>query len=192
MLRTEVYDSRHWCQQEVSLGPDEYATPAVLVDARTGLNHPAGVLPLDGCRRFAYPTEICWRVLFLALRRGLRFLHFRRRVEEMKSAGELPNPVELRVFSFPPSMPALLRACRSLSVAASATPVSQLILYPDPPLRTGLYEAAQALVTTYAPAARLVTPNTLAATKGVSAVDCSEARSGLASRGPFYFRKRRQ
>lgn len=46
MLRTEVYDSRPWCKQEV-LWADEYATPAVLVDARTGLNHPAGVLPFD-------------------------------------------------------------------------------------------------------------------------------------------------
>jgi hypothetical protein len=46
MLRTEEYDNRHWCQQEV-LWADEYATPAVLVDARTHLNHPAGILPLD-------------------------------------------------------------------------------------------------------------------------------------------------
>lgn len=167
MLRTEVYDSRHWCQQEVRWA-DEYATPAVLVDARTGLNHPAGMLPFDRVPSVRIPDGNLMRVLFLALREGVRFLHFMRRVEEMKTAGELPSPVELRVFSFPPSMPALLRACRSLSLSTSATPVSQLILYPDPPLRTGVYEAAQALVATYAPGARLVTPNTLAATKGIT------------------------
>jgi hypothetical protein len=43
-----------------------------------------------------------------------------------------------------------------------------MILYPDPPLGTGDNEAAQALVAAYAPQARLVTPQTLAA-KGGSA-----------------------
>ena len=42
-----------------------------------------------------------------------------------------------------------------------------MILYPDPPFRAGLYEAAHALVSVYCPDARLVTPDTLAATKGV-------------------------
>ena len=97
---------------------------------------------------------------------GLRFLLFRRHVEQMKQVGELPSPVELRVFSFPPSMSALLRACLSISQAGNAPGTAQLILYPDPPLRAGHYEAAQALVAAYAPGARLVTPDTLAATKG--------------------------
>ena len=48
MLRTEVYEGRYWCKQEV-LWADEYATPAVLVEARTGLDHPAGALPVRSC-----------------------------------------------------------------------------------------------------------------------------------------------
>jgi hypothetical protein len=167
MLRTEVYDSRPWCQQEV-LWADEYATPAVLVDARTELNHPAGVLPLDRVASVRIPDGNLLRVLFLALREGLRFLLFTRRVEQMKSGGTLPNPVELRVFSFAPSMSALLRACRALASSGAST-TERLIIYPDPPLRTGIYEASLALVATYAPSGtRLVTPNTLAATKGAS------------------------
>lgn len=162
MLRTEVYDSRHWCQQEVRWA-DEYATPAVLVDARTGLNHPAGVLPLDRVPSVRIPDGNLLRILYIALREGLRFLHFARRVEEMKRAGELPSPLEMRVFSFPPSMPALLRACRSLTTPPPPPATARLILYPDPPLGTGHFEAAQALIATYAPGARLVTPNTLAA-----------------------------
>ena len=166
MLRTEAYDGRHWCRQEV-LWADEYATPAVLVDARTNLNHPAGVLPFERVPTVRIPDGNLLRILFLALREGLRFLHFARRVEEMKQRGTLPTPLELRVFSFPPSMSALLRACRSLiaSTAPAATP--RWILYPDPPLRSGYYEAAEALVESYAPAGtRLITPNTLAATGG--------------------------
>lgn len=165
MLRTEVYDSRYWCQQEV-LWADEYATPAVLVDARTALQHPAGVLPFDRVPTVRIPDGNLVRILFLALREGLRFLHFMRRVEEMKRNGELSTPVELRVFSFQPSMPALLRACHSLIQSQVPPTTPRLILYPDPPLRAGVYEAAQALVGAYAPGARLVTPNTMASTSG--------------------------
>jgi hypothetical protein len=57
----------------------------------------------------------------------------------------------LRVFSFQPSMSALLQACRSLSDFTEPATTPRWILYPDPPLRSGLYEAAQALVQSYAP-----------------------------------------
>jgi hypothetical protein len=168
MLRTEEYDDRHWCRQEV-LWADEYATPAVLVDARIGLSHPAGLLPFDRVPTVRIPDGNLLRVLFLALREGLRFLHFMRRVEEMKRSGTLPTPAELRVFSFQPSMSALLRACHVLSQSKEPSATPRLILYPDPTLRAGVYEAAEALVAAYGPSgARLVTPNTLAATKGAT------------------------
>jgi hypothetical protein len=168
MLRTDVYDSRYWCQQEV-LWADEYATPGVLVDARTSLNYAAGILPFDRVPAARIPDGNLVRILFLALREGLRFLYFKRRVEQMKVSGELPSPLELRVFSFQPSMSALLRACRSLASSNEPTSTPRVILYPDPVFRSGVNEAAHALVATYAPAARLLTPETLAATKGVSA-----------------------
>lgn len=164
MLRTEAYDGRHWCRQEV-LWADEYATPAVLVDARTNLNHPAGILPFERVPTVRIPDGNLLRILFLALREGLRFLHFTRRIQEMKQIGTLPTPLELRVFSFPPSMSALLRACGSLSNSTEPATTPRWILYPDPPLRSGLYEAAEALVQSYAPnGTLLLTPNTLAAT----------------------------
>jgi hypothetical protein len=163
MLRTEAYDGRPWCQQEV-LWADEYATPAALVDARTSLNHPAGALPFDRVPSVRIPDGNLVRILFLALREGLRFLLFMRRIEQMKQEKQLPSPMDLRVFSLPPSMSALLRACQSL---ANSQESRRLILYPDPPLRSGQYEAAQALVSIYAPGASLLTPQTLAA-KGVA------------------------
>jgi len=165
MLRTEEYDGRYWCQQEVRWA-DEYATPAVLVEARTALNHPSAVLPFDRVPTVRIPDGNLMRILFVALREGLRFLYFRSRVEEMKQNGEIPASAVLRVFSFPPSMPALLRACRALSVAGD--PKGAIIIYPDPPLSTGVYEAAHALISQYSPTTQLATPNTLAATKGSS------------------------
>jgi hypothetical protein len=166
ILRTEAYDSRPWCQQEV-FWADEYATPAVLVDARTGLNHPAAVLPFDRIPTVRIPDGNLVRILFLALREGLRFLYFTRRVKEMKLSGDLPSPAELRVFSFAPSMSALLRACSALADSTEPATTPRIILYPDPPLRAGSYEAAQALVAAYAPTGTLlVTPNAIAAMKG--------------------------
>ena len=168
MLRTEIYESRHWCKQEV-LWADEYATPAVLVEARTGLDHPAGALPFDRVPTVRIPDGNLLRILFLALREGLRFLLFMRRVEQMKENGTLPKSVDLRVFSFAPSMSALLRACRVLTDSKEPSTTPRMILYPDPPLRAGNYEAAAALVDAFAPkGTRLVTPNTLAATKGAT------------------------
>lgn len=164
MLRTDGYDSRYWCQREVCWS-DEYATPAVVVDARAALNHPGATLPFDRIPTVRIPDGNLTRILFLALREGLRYLHFMRRVEEMKRTGDLPVPAELRVFSLAPSMAALLRAARSLALATAGT--HRIILYPDPPLRTGQFEAATALVEQCAPGTRLLTPNTLATAGGL-------------------------
>jgi hypothetical protein len=160
ILRTDGYDGRPWCQQEVRWS-DSYATPAVLVEARTGLNYPAAALPFDRAPMVRIPDGNLIRILFAALREGLRFLYFKRRVQELKETGALPDRVDLHVFSSPPSMPALLRVCR----VARKRQAPRYIVYPDPPLGTGAYEAAHALVAEFAPpGTRLVTPNTLAAT----------------------------
>ena len=145
MLRTEAYDGRHWCRQEV-LWADEYATPAVLVDARTNLNHPAGILPFERVPTVRIPDGNLLRILFLALREGLRFLHFARRVEEMKRSGTLPAPLELRVFSFPPSMSALLRAAARSALRRRPTRRRAGFYTRTRLCGRAYYEAAQALV----------------------------------------------
>lgn len=165
MLRTEVYETRYWCQQEVRWA-DEYATPAVLVEARTGLNHAGASLPFDRVPTARIPDGNLIRVLFLALREALRFLHFMRLVEEMKREGEIAAAAELHVFSLAPSSAALLRACKLMSKKGTAGAGTRLIVYPDPPLPTGAYEAAEALVEKFAPGVQLTTPNTIAALTG--------------------------
>lgn len=162
MLRTEEYDERYWCQQEVKWA-DEYVTPTVLVEARTNLNHPATTLPFGRAPIVRIPDGNLMRVLFLALREGLKYLLFARRVDEMRrSRTFLPDNARLRVLSLQPSMAALLRASRQLAQEVGP----RYILYPDPPLGTGDFEAAQALVAAAAPGVVLATPETLA-TAGV-------------------------
>lgn len=158
ILRTDAYESRWWCRQE-ALWCELHAMPAVLVEARPGLSYPAADLPLERMPSIRIPDGNLFRILNAALREGLRYLLFQRHVQEMRAARSFPANAEIRVFSYPPSMPALLRVCFELA-AIPARP--RLILYPDPPLRAGLYEAAQALVTVTAPGVELLTPDTLA------------------------------
>lgn len=159
ILRTEVYDDRYWCQQEVRWA-DEYAVPAVLVEARTGLDHPASTLPLDRIPTVRIPDGNLMRILYLALREGLKYLLFNRRVAELRRSRLVPANAVIRTFSFHPSMAALLRICRTLPAKPKRR---RYILYPDPVLGTGAYEAAMALVDREAPETILATPSTLAA-----------------------------
>ncbi len=159
ILRTDAYEQRWWCRQE-ALWCELHAMPAVLVEARPGLSYPAGDLPLERMPSIRIPDGNLLRIINAALRESLRYLLFQRRVQEMRSGGSIPANAEIRVFSYPPSMPALLRVCGEL---APNTTRPRFVLYPDPPLRTGLYEAAQALVAATAPGVQLLTPGTLAA-----------------------------
>lgn len=158
MLRTDHYDGRYWCQQEV-LWSDEYATPAVLVEARVGLNYPAATLPFERVPTVRIPDGNILRIVFLAVREGLRFLLFMERIEEMKERGEIAAGTALRAFSIAPSMAALLRACQGLKTET----VPKMIMLPDGMLRPGYFEAASALVDRYAPGTDLLTPLMLAA-----------------------------
>lgn len=56
--------------------------------------------------------------------------------EQMKIDGDLPTPHELRIFSFPPSMSALLRACRIL-VDSKVPATTPCVLFCIPIRRCG-------------------------------------------------------
>jgi len=159
ILRTDAYEQRWWCRQEV-FWCELHAVPAILVEARPGLAYPAGDLPLETMPVIRIPDGNLLRILNAALRENLRHLLFQRRIQEMRDGGCIPAKAEIRVFSYPPSMPALLHVCSELATS-STRPI--FILYPDPPLRTGLYEAAHALVAATAPGVQLLTPGALTA-----------------------------
>lgn len=167
ILRSEIYDSRYWCQQEV-LWSEEYATPVILVELRTGMNHPVAVLPFERAPVVRVSDGNLFRIVFVAVREGLRFLHFMARVEEMKRTAALPSNAKLRVFCAAPAMSALLRACVEIRKNPPAAGVPSIILYPDPALRTGMREAAEALVANQAPGTQLLTPLTMATNAAIS------------------------
>ena len=153
ILRTDVYETRHWCRQEV-LWAEEIAAPTVIVEARPGLSYPAGELPLERMPSVRIPDGNLFRVINAALRESLRHLMFQRRVKEMQSRGVFRGFM-VKPFSYPPSMTAIINACGKIKNSKA------VILYPDPPMRRGVYESGCALVEKLSPNALLATPATL-------------------------------
>ncbi|WP_171094030.1 toll/interleukin-1 receptor domain-containing protein [Usitatibacter rugosus] len=154
ILRTDAYEHRPWCQKE-ALWAEESGVPTVLVEARPGLFYPAGELPLERMPSVRIPDGNLLRVLNAALRESLRYLLFQRRVVSLRAAGLLAPTLLVRAFSYPPSMSGILKVCHEIGMSEA------VIIYPDPQLRSGPFEAAEALVAKKAPNARLTTPTTL-------------------------------
>ena len=153
VLRTDAYDRRLWCRQEVRWA-DTFAVPRVVVDARSSLVYPGADLGLEACPTVRVPDGNLARILFALLQAALRSALFQRRVWELRSLGHLPaGDQDVRTLAVSPSIDAVTHACAELG-AATATP--RFVVYPDPPLRAGLREAAEALVGNVG--ARLRTP----------------------------------
>jgi len=140
-LRTDIYDSRPWCRAEVQWA-ERYGSPLVLVDARAGLVHAASDLHFETAPSVRIPDGNLVRVFYIALRVTLRMLLFRRCVTELQSAGHLPASPATLLIPVTPSLSAVARACDEL---AGVSAPARFLCYPDPPLRQGLLEAAQAL-----------------------------------------------
>lgn len=153
VLRTDAYDRRLWCRQEVRWA-DTFAVPRVVVDARSGLVHPGSDLSMESCPTVRVPDGNLGRILFALLQTAMRSLLFQRRVLELRQLDHLPREIEdIRTLQVSPSIDALAHACAALGPPA-ANP--RFVIYPDPPLRPGLRDAAEALARSVG--ARLLTP----------------------------------
>jgi len=151
-LRTDVYDHRPYCQQEVRWA-EEFGAPMVLVDARGGLVHAASGLPFEGapCVRIFDGNLV--RILHAVLRVSIRSQAFLRRVHELQELKHLPTPPALQVIPVCPGMSSIFHACQALSQAQAGP---RVICYPEPRLPQGALEAAQSLAAKAG--ARLGTP----------------------------------
>lgn len=154
VLRTDAYDGRLWCRQEVRWA-ETFAVPRVVVDARSGLVHRGCDLSLDGCPSVRVPDGNLARILFALLQTALRSVLFQRRVGELRRLGYLPqDDHDLRALPVSPGIDAILHACAGHK-PRQVKP--RFVVYPDPPLRAGLREAAEALAANVG--ARLLTPS---------------------------------
>lgn len=157
VLRTDAYDRRFYCRQEVRWA-EAFGVPRIVVDARSGLVHPASDLTLESASTVRIPDGNLARVLFAALQTALRSLLFQRRVYELRQKGRLPTSVEyVKILSTTPSVEALSFACKELARAPGTE--QRLIIYPDPPLAEGMSAAGEAMARLVG--AKLITPGQL-------------------------------
>lgn len=145
-VRTTHYASRHWCRQEV-VWAEEYGVPIVVVEARTGLVHGADGLPFGHGPAAVVVDGNVVRVIYLALREGLRALLAIRRAVALVAAGVLGR--DPRILSRAPSPRQLLHLCRAIGQDAAE------IVYPEPRLDEAAEAIADAIVAKYSPNATL-------------------------------------
>lgn len=159
VLRTDIYDSRFWCRQEVRWA-ELYGIPVVVIDGRSGLTYPATDLGLDLAPTVRIPDGNLVRALYAVQQTALRSLLFRRRILAFQEAGALPEGSELvQLIAVPPSIAAVSHACDQFSAPEEGEDEARWLVYPDPPIRTGVTSAAQALASQVG--AQLTTPQKL-------------------------------
>ena len=81
-VRTDEYDERPWCVQEVAWA-EQAGVPIVVVEARSSLFCPPSVLPLAGAPWIRIPDGSLTRILYCALRENLRLLVLQRGVHQL-------------------------------------------------------------------------------------------------------------
>lgn len=158
ILRSDVYDTRTWCVQEVQWA-NEFGSPVVVVDLRNSLMIGPSELSLDSNPTVRVPDGNMYRIIFAGLREALRVRQHIRAVQHFLDRGDL-SAGSTKVLVRRPTMRALQAACQEL-VDLGLNGAAPTIIYPDPPLEDGDFSAANALVGSAADTIRLTTPETL-------------------------------
>ena len=143
VLRTDVYDLRFWCRQEV-MWAEAYDRPVLLVDARTELLNRASVLGFSGIPGVRIPDGNLVRVLMEGLREWVRIGVLHRRFAELAKARPDLQP-ETELLSRPPSLTSLAEAIKRLKIKAPGDAAVRVV-YSEPPLESNHHDAAQDLI----------------------------------------------
>ena len=145
ILRTDIYDLRFWCRQEV-MWAEAYDRPALLVDARAELLNRASVLGFTGIPGVRIPDGNLVRVLMEALREWVRIGILRRRFREVVKPNS-PREKKTILLSRPPSLTSLAEAMKQLKERLKDQPAAPArIVHAEPPLEANHSDAAQELI----------------------------------------------
>lgn len=156
VLRTGVYETREWCVRELTWA-DQYACPYITVDLRNRLFEAASTLPFHNGPEVRIPDGNLFRVIFAALREGLRARIHVRIVQALIDEAQISRD-RAHVLVRRPTSDALFALCNRLDRSQD-----HVIVYPDPVLEAAPSAAAQALVAAQSKRFTLTTPQTLAA-----------------------------
>jgi hypothetical protein len=143
VLRTDIYDLRSWCRQEM-MWAEAYDRPALLVDARADLLSRASLLGFTGIPGVRIPDGNLVRVLMEGLREWVRIGVLQSRFKNvLNSKAAVEEKTEL--LSRPPSLTSLAEAIRRLKLKAH-TNDQVIVVHSEPALETNYANAAQDLM----------------------------------------------
>ncbi|MCK0143011.1 toll/interleukin-1 receptor domain-containing protein [Aliiroseovarius sp. F20344] len=154
VLRSTNYELRPWCRQEI-LWAEEYSTPYIVVDLRHSLIEPSSQFNFDRAPTIRVPDGNLYRVVFIALREGLKARMHSRLVEDLFRQNILSRS-HTKILPRLPTMLSIKVACADTEQGTQTT-----IVYPDPQLHKAERLAANAFATSYSGELRLTTPETL-------------------------------
>lgn len=149
-LRTDIYEQRPWCVQELAWAEEE-GCPVVVVDARASLAMPRETLPLAGTVTVRVPDGNLVRILNSAMREAVRVRLFRRSVKLLEEAGVLDSKSTIALPRA--SLSALGVACEA--ALKDGRPIQGVVV--AEPFREAERPAAKRLVEAYFPGATLGT-----------------------------------
>ena len=144
VLRTDIYDLREWCRQEV-MWAEAHDRPVLLVDARTELLCRGSVLGFTGVPTVRIPDGNLVRVLVEALREWVRIGVLRRRFAEVASVASI-LAAETELLSRPPSLTSLVEAIERLKSKSLPNSAAARVVHAEPPLESNHLTAAQTLI----------------------------------------------
>jgi len=143
VLRTDIYDLRFWCRQEM-MWAEAFDRPVLLVDARTELLSRASVLGFTGIPGVRIPDGNLVRVLMEGLREWVRIGVLHRRFAEL-IATKVVSAQETELLSRAPTLTSLAEAIKRLRGKAK-TQDAVRVVHAEPPLESNHQDAAQELI----------------------------------------------
>lgn len=143
VLRTDIYDLRHWCRQEV-MWAEEHDRPVLLVDARTQLSIRPSVLGFTGVPTVRIPDGNLVRVLLEAFQEWVRIGVLHRRFAEVVKPGT-PLSETTEFLSRPPTLTSLAESIKRLRKRCPPGATVQVV-YSEPPLENKHSAAAQDMI----------------------------------------------
>lgn len=160
VLRTDEYDRRPFCVQELRWA-DEYGCPTIVVEASNRTARPRSDLPLSDSTQVFLRDGNLLRVIYAAMREGLRAVLLKRHAASLSELGLLNE--RCVVLDRMPGVSSVRKACSELKQSQLKEPKLSrtlrhgIILYPEPILSSDMLEAMNALADHFLRGTRLMT-----------------------------------
>ena len=155
ILRTESYEQRPWCLQEVDWA-DQFGAPAIVVDLRARTLFPREVLPIFDITTVRIPDGNLMRILNATMQEAMRIMLFQAAIQLLDEQGVCPAKTTIACPRT--SLTTLGLACQYTDRDPDKV---KHVVVPNP-FRETKRDIAERIVKSYFPNAQLCIPRDLA------------------------------